>query len=91
MGNLADIRQAREASEKFFYHFHRNPERFGDSLDAEDAIKAYYQTYFQAAGSAATKYPSRIPGVTLEELLGRNDIGSASTSENTMEEAENRL
>ena len=75
LGNLADIRQAGEASEKFFYHFHRNPEELGNSLDSEEAIKVYYQTYFQSAGSAATKYPSRIPGVTLEELLGRNDTG----------------
>ncbi len=72
LDRLYDIRRAQKAAEKFLYYFKMNPKNFGDSLDSEDSVTAYYEEYFHDSGTEPTKYPSRSCETTLEELLGRN-------------------
>lgn len=72
---LYDIRRAQDAAEKFLYYFKKNPKDFGDSMDSEDSVTAYYEEYFHDFGIEPTKYLSRSCETTLEELLGKNRPG----------------
>lgn len=72
---LHDISRAQEAAGKFLHYFKENPAAFDGSLDSEKSVTAYYKEYFRDAGTAPTKYLVPSLGTTLEELLGRNEIG----------------
>ena len=72
---LYDIKRAQKATEKLLYYFRNNPEEFGDNLDSEKAVKAYYREYLRDYGMPPTKYPSHSCETTLEDLLGRNKVG----------------
>lgn len=67
--NLEDIKRAKTACEKVLYLFRQEPESFDDTLDSEQAVKAYYKAYFYEVGLHPTKYLSSYPDITLEDLL----------------------
>lgn len=75
LDRLYDIRRAQGATEKFLYYFKMNPKDFGNSMDSEDSVTAYYEEYFHDSGTEPTKYSSRSCETTLEDLLGRNRPG----------------
>lgn len=72
---IEGLRRGQVVMEKCLYYFYKNPEAFGNAVDSKEMTAAYYRTYFQDMEPMACKYPSSIPGVTLEELLGKNRIG----------------
>ena len=75
LNHLPEIITAQKALQKVLDDFKKVPERFGGSLDSQEAIKAYYENYYYGLDSYETKFPVSKYNTTLVDLLGKDSVG----------------
>lgn len=75
LNRLPEIVTAQNALQKVLDDFRNVPERFGGSLDSQEAIKAYYENYHDGLGTDETKFPVQNYDTTLVDLLGKDRVG----------------
>ena len=73
--NLPEIRETQAALGKVLDDFKSSPEAFKNTLDSQEAIKAYYKNYYRGLKNGETGFPAEGCGKTLVELLGEDDTG----------------
>ena len=69
--NLSGLEEIRDAQSAFYSTLNN---LHGKELDSAEAMDEYYKYYFSGKGQAIC-YPSKIPGVSLVDLLSHNRIG----------------
>ena len=72
---LQEIRNAQAALQKVLEDYKNNSLKFRDTLDSEEAIKAYYLNYYSQLRTNETKFPIDKQTTTIIELLGENKVG----------------
>ena len=75
LSRLSEIRNAQAALQKVIEDFKINPRKFKDTLDSEEAIKAYYLNYYSQLKKNETKFPVDKYATTIIDLLGENPLG----------------
>lgn len=69
------IRNAQAALQKVLEDYKNNSLKFRDTLDSEEAIKAYYLNYYSQLRTNETKFLIDKQTTTIIELLGENKVG----------------
>lgn len=72
---LPEIINAQAALQKVLENFKKEPNKFKDTLDSEEAIKAYYLNYHFQLKRNETKFPVDKYATTIIDLLGENPVG----------------
>lgn len=72
LGKLREIREAKQATQSLMDAFRRMPERFGNDLSSDAAIRAYYQKLYQAMPEGYQDYVIEKPSTSLFALLSDN-------------------
>lgn len=75
LSHLQEIRNAQAALQKVLEDYKNNSLKFRDTLDSEEAIKAYYLNYYSQLRTNETKFPIDKQTTTIIELLGENKVG----------------
>ena len=70
--HLKEIQNAQAALQKVLDGFRKDQKAFGNSLDSEQAVKAYYRYYYAQIRPGETKFPVKEYGMNQADLLGRN-------------------
>ena len=69
--HLKEIQNAQAALQKVLDGFRKDQKAFGNSLDSEQAVKAYYRYYYAQIRPGETKFPVKEYGTNLTDLLGK--------------------
>lgn len=72
LGKLREIKDAKIATEGLLYAYHREPERFGNDLSSEPAIRAYYQRLYANMPKEYSDYYLKKYDATMFDLLSCN-------------------
>lgn len=72
LGNLPDIRRAKDATQDLLYHYAQNPDSFQNALDSDRSIHYYYESLFGAMNGDLQDYPVKTPRLTLFDILSIN-------------------
>ncbi len=72
LGRLQEIREAKQASQSLLDAWCRTPERFGNDLSSDSAIRFYYEKLYQQMKVGYQDYAIEKPATTLFELLSDN-------------------
>ena len=75
LSHLQEIRNAQAALQKVLEDYKNNSLKFRDTLDSEEAIKAYYLNYYSQLRTNETKFLIDKQTTTIIELLGENKVG----------------
>lgn len=89
--HLKEIQNAQAALQKVLDGFRKDQKAFGNSLDSEQAVKAYYRYYYAQIRPGETKFPVKEYGTNLTDLLGRNLAGSEQYRRAHGEKAKTKL
>lgn len=79
LDRLPEIREAQDATKKVLDFYKRHPELLNHSLDSEESIRKYYESYLGVDVNISTvrrtQYKSKIPDKALDDILGKNTVG----------------
>ena len=75
LSHLQEIRNAQAALQKVLEDYKNNSLKFRDTLDSEEAIKAYYLNYYSQLRTNETKFLIDKQTTTIIEVLGENKVG----------------
>ncbi len=73
LGSLPDIQRGKDATLELFHSFRRNPERFGNDLASDQAIRYYYRQLYARMPLGAQDYKVKNRSFTLFSLLSLNE------------------
>lgn len=75
LNHLQEIRNAQAALQKVLDDFKKEPCKFKERLDSEEAIRFYYDNYYEQIRTNETKFPVDKYATTITDLLGENKTG----------------
>ncbi|MCD7856250.1 MAG: hypothetical protein LUG55_00285 [Clostridiales bacterium] len=73
LGKLPDIQRGKDATLDLFHAFRQKPERFGNDLASDQAIRYYYQQFYARMPLGAQDYKVEKKSFTLFSLLSLNE------------------
>ena len=73
LAKLQDIQRGKEATRSLIESYRSDPEKYGNSLMSDEAIRYYYNSYFAGLPENMTDYYSEKMDATLFDLLSINE------------------